>query len=103
MSCAESELSTSWDAKTLRYRDMGRVSAGSFGGRPSLGAGAARRRAVALCQGAQVASIGDNSSPSNHRLERAVMRLWVGAASAGKEYALASPWTRLRAAAQAHR
>ena len=103
MSCAESELSTSWDAKTLRYRDMGRVSVGSFGVRPSVNVGAARRRAVALCQGAQVPSLGGNSSPSNHRLERAVMRLWVGAASAGRECALASPWTRLRAAAQAHR
>ena len=48
-------------------------------------------------------SLSGNSSPSNHSLERTVMRLREGAASAGKEFALASPWTRLRAAAQARR
>jgi hypothetical protein len=50
-----------------------------------------------------VPSLSGNSSPSNHCLERTVMRLCKGAASAGKECALASPWTRLRAAAQARR
>ena len=76
---------------------------GSFGWRPSLDVGAARRRAATLCQGAQVPSLSGNSSPSNHCLERTVMRLREGAASAGKEFALASPWTRLRAVAQARR
>jgi len=50
-----------------------------------------------------VPSLSDNSSPSNHCLERTVMRLREGAASAGKECALASAWTRLSAAAQARR
>jgi hypothetical protein len=50
-----------------------------------------------------VPSIDGNSSPSNHCLERTAMPPWEGAASAGKECALPSPWTRLRAAAQARR
>jgi hypothetical protein len=50
-----------------------------------------------------VASIDGNSSPSNNCLERAVMRLWWCAASAGRKYALASHWTRFWAAAQARR
>jgi hypothetical protein len=41
--------------------------------------------------------------PSNHRLERAVRRSGWRAASALRYLALASRWTRLRAAAQAHR
>jgi hypothetical protein len=43
---------------------------GSFGAHPSLGVGAARRRAVTLCQGTQVPSFEVNSSPSNQSLER---------------------------------
>jgi len=39
----------------------------------------------------------------NQRLERAVMAKLVGAASAEEYCALASPWTRRRAAAQGHR
>jgi hypothetical protein len=34
---------------------------------PSLNVGTARCRAVRLCQGAQVPSIGDRTSPSNNR------------------------------------
>ena len=41
--------------------------------------------------------------PSNHRLERAVGRGGWRAASALRYFALASRWTRLRAAAQPHR
>jgi hypothetical protein len=39
----------------------------------------------------------------NHRLERAVTRQWLCTASALRYVALASHWTRLRAAAQPHR
>jgi hypothetical protein len=87
----------------LSLSGRGSIGVDSFGVRPSANVGAVRRRAVALCQGAQVPLIDGNSSPSNHCLERTVMRLREGAASAGKEYALASPWTRLRAVAQARR
>jgi hypothetical protein len=40
---------------------------------------------------------------SNHRLERAVTGHRVRAASALHHFALASRWTRLRAAVQPHR
>jgi hypothetical protein len=43
------------------------------------------------------------NEPSNHRLERAVKRLWLCAACALRYVALASQWTRRRAAAQPHR
>jgi hypothetical protein len=101
--CAEERLTTSFGRDDPSLGGRGSIGLGSFGWRPSLDVGAARRRAVTLCQGAQVPSIDGNSSPSNHCLERTVMRLWEGAASARKECALASPWTRLRAAAQARR
>ena len=81
----------------------GRISRGSFGGRSSFGAGAARRRAVRQCQVTGVASIGGDGSPSNNCLERSVTPLWWCAASAGRKYALASHWTRFWAAAQARR
>jgi hypothetical protein len=80
-----------------------RIGLGSFGATRSFSAGAARRRAVALCQGAQVASIDGNSSPSNNCLERAVVRRRWCAASAGEKYAFAAHWTRFWAAAQARR
>jgi hypothetical protein len=90
-------------AVVARRYGSGRISLGSFGERPSLGAGAARRRAVGQCQVTWVASFGGDGSPSNHCLERTVMRLWWCAASAGRKYALASHWTRFWAAAQAPR
>jgi hypothetical protein len=86
-----------------RRYGSGRIGLGSSGERPSFGAGAARMRAVRLCQGAQVPSFGGNSSPSNNCLERAVMRRRWCAASAVRQCTLASHWTRLRAAAQARR
>jgi len=49
------------------------------------------------------ASFDVNSSPSNQRLERAVRRLWLRAASAERQYALAAQVWRRRAAAQLHR
>ena len=79
------------------------ISLGSFGERASFGAGAARRRAVGQCQVTWVASFGGDGSPSNNCLERAVIRLRWCAASAGRNYALASHWPRFRAAAQARR
>jgi hypothetical protein len=89
-------------AVARRYRS-GRIGLGSFGERPSLGAGAARRRAVGQCQVTGVASFGGDGSPSNNCLERTVMHLWWCAASAGRKYALAAHWTRFWAAAQARR
>jgi len=101
--CAEDEAHHFVGRQDPSLGGSASISIGSFGLPPSLIDGAARRRAVTLCQEAQVPSLSGNSSPSNHCLERTVMRLREGAASAGKEFALASPWTRRRAAAQARR
>jgi len=90
-------------AVVARRLESARIGLGSFGERPSLGAGAARMRAVGQCQMTWVASFGGDGSPSNNCLERAVMRLWWCAASAGRKYALASHRTRFWAAAQARR
>jgi hypothetical protein len=68
----------------------------------SFEVGVARMRAVSQCQVTRM-PLGHGSSPSNHCLERAVMRLRWCAASAGRKYALASHRTRFWAAAQAHR
>jgi hypothetical protein len=81
----------------------GAFCSGSFVERlASFEVGVARMRAVSQCQVTRAPS-GHGSSPSNHCLERAVMRLWWCAASAGRKYALASHWTRFWAAAQARR
>ena len=90
-------------AAVARRYGSGRIGLGSFGERPSLGAGAARVRAVGQCQVTWVASFGGDGSPSNNCLERTVMRPWRCAASAGRKYALALHWTRFWAAAQARR
>jgi len=66
-----------------RRCEIARISLGSFGERPSFGAGAARMRAVGLCQGNEVPSMDGNASPSNNCLERAV-KLSSVAAGAGE-------------------
>ena len=89
----------------LRWRAAAKtlgISLGSFGERPSFGAGAARMRAVGLCQGNEVPSMDGNASPSNNCLERAV-KLSSVAAGAGREFAPAAPIRRFWAAAQARR
>ena len=52
--------------------------------------------------GLRIGARGDRLLP-NHRFERAVTWRWLCAASALRYSALASHWTRLRAAAQPHR
>jgi hypothetical protein len=47
--------------------ESGSIGVGSFGQRSSLEAGVVRRRAEALCQVSEVASMNDVSSPSNNR------------------------------------
>ena len=89
-------------AAVARRWESARIGLGSFSERPSLGAGAARMRAVGQCQMTWVASFGGDGSPSNNCLERAVKLSGV-AAGAGRESAPAAPIRRFWAAAQARR
>ena len=72
-------------------------------GHPSFDAGAARMRAVRLCQGAQVPLFGGNSSPSNNCLERTVADLEGRRFAPLKSEYGAERLMRLHAAAQARR